>query len=303
MTRTISFVVILLSLSPALVVAQQSESPFNPQDPEIQLLKKLDWKGVDFNALEPRARCEALLALTKLLDVTGGKAAARADLLSTYLDQNQLGEEYAADPTALSEKPPPLTYEDAKKLAGAFIKTPRGEEKFGDQLANATEPLLRNYQVLYDKTCARKWSEVIESRVYVKSMADFLQRSGKWEDYVKWSTEEAARRQQQYEADLKARRAAYVEAQEEKRAAANAEHRRRVQEAQATQSLDYAMSSQSGGDGGGYDDGSSDWGYGGTWGWGANAYYVNGAYREAARERLQNRVEHWHARPAVRRRR
>jgi hypothetical protein len=299
MTRAISVAVIVLAMS---VEAQQAESPFNPQDPEIQLLKKLDWKGVDFNALDPRSRCEALLALTKLLDITGGKAAARADLLSAYLDENKLGEEYAADPTALNEKPPPITYEDAKKLAAAFIKTPQGKERFGDELADATEPLLKNYQVLYDKTCARKWAEVIESRTFVKSMADFVQRKGKWDDYLKWSKEEAERRQKQFETEQKTKQAAYVQAQEQKREAAVAEAQRRAQaerEARATQSLDYAMSSQSG-DGGGYDDGSSDWGYGGSWGWGANAYYINSGYRNDARDRVEHRVQNWRARPAAR---
>lgn len=287
----------------------KQQNPFNAQDPEIQALKKLDWKGIDYPALPTRTRCEALLALTKLLDMTGGKAEARADLLSAYLDQNKLGPEYAADATETKE-PPTLSYDDAKKVAAAFVKTPTGQAKFGDELPGASEALLRNYIALYDKTCTRKWSEVIESRAYVTSMAQFLQRKGKWDDYLKWSVDEAARQQREYEAQLKERQASYVQAEEEKQAKAYTEAQRREaaqREAQAAQQLQYAMSAQSAGDagnandgGGGNNnnntnDGSSDWGYDPTWYSGTDAFYVNSAYRAAARDRYQGRVQNWRA--------
>ncbi|HEY7117179.1 MAG TPA: hypothetical protein VH475_11355 [Tepidisphaeraceae bacterium] len=294
-------VLLLCASRPSIADPPQTESPFNVQDPEIQALKKLNWKDVDFNAQPPLIRCQALLALGKLLDMTAGKAEARADLLSDYLEQNKLGEEYAADAAAPTDKVP-LTYEDAKKVAAAFMATPRGKARFGDDLEGCSDQLLLNYQGLYNKTCTRKWDEVIESRAYVKSMAQFLQRKGKWEEYLKWSDEEANRRQQEYQAQQKAKQAAYAQAMQEKRDKALNEAQRRVeaerqaqaeQQAAALQGLDYTMTAQSSGNDGGYDDGSSDWGYGGTWGWGGNAYYVNGAYRAAARERYTNRVEHW----------
>ena len=292
------------------------QNPFNLQDPEIQALKKLDWKGIDYAALPTQTRCEALLALTKLLDMAGGKADARADLLSAYLTQYKLGPEYAADATEMKE-PPTLTYDDAKKVAAAFVKTPTGKAKFGNELPGASEALLRNYIALYDKTCTRKWHEVIESRAYVSSMAQFLQRKGKWDDYLKWSVIEAARQQQQYDAQLKERQASYVQAEEEKQAKAYTDAQRREaaqREAQAAQQLQYAMSAQSsegagnGNNGGGnnnnngndgndgnYSNGSSDGGYEPGWYGGDDAFYVNSAYRAAARDRYQGRVNNWRA--------
>ena len=295
--RIAAIMLVVGSLTLAVRGAEPAESPFNVHDPEIQALKKLNWRDMDFNALAPRERCQALLAMTALLDLVGGKADARSELMAIYIDQNKLGEDYAASEAQLTTKPM-LTYEDACKVAGAFLKTSKGQSKFGDDLQDAPDSVLKNYQTLYDKTCRRKWDEVVESRTYVQSMAQFLQKAGKWDDYLKWSAAEAAKRQQQYQEDQKAKQAAYIKAQAEKReqalnAAQKAAEARKQTELER---MSYAMQSQSGGgdDGAASDETWSDWESGSSdWGWGGDSYYVNPIWRYNARDEVRNKVTHW----------
>jgi hypothetical protein len=297
MTCRIALIVLVVgSLTYSIRGAEPAESPFNVHDPEIQALKKLNWRTVDFNALEPRERCQALLAMTALLDLVGGKADARSELLAIYIDQNKLGEDYAANEAQFANKPM-LTYEDACKVAAAFLKTSKGQSKFGDDLQDAPDSVLKNYQTLYDKTCRRKWDEVVESRTYVQSMAQFLQKAGKWDDYLKWSAAEAAKRQTQYEEDRKAKQAAYVKAQAEKHEQAlNAAQQAAEARKQAElQRMSYAMQTQSGGgEEAASDDTWNDWDSGSSdWGWGGDSYYVNQIWRYNARDEVRNKVTHW----------
>ena len=105
-------------------------SPFDKDDPEIQRLKKLDWKTADFEAQDLKTRCTALLALQNVLSMTGGKASARLDLLVDCVDQNRLGETFALQQVSIPP-PPQISYEDAKKNATAFVTSDVGRDKFG----------------------------------------------------------------------------------------------------------------------------------------------------------------------------
>src|SRR4051794_24918880 len=72
-------------------------SPFDKDDPEIATLRQLQWKGVNFDALDARTRCTATFALSKGLADLGTKADSRLDLLIDYLDDQKLGEAFATE--------------------------------------------------------------------------------------------------------------------------------------------------------------------------------------------------------------
>jgi len=96
-------------------------SPFDKDDPEIQRLRTLNWKAVDFDAQDLETRTVALLAMQQVMSMTGGKASARLELLIDYIDQNKLGEAYV-DKQQAANLPPLISYDEARKVAVAFVK-------------------------------------------------------------------------------------------------------------------------------------------------------------------------------------
>jgi hypothetical protein len=199
----------------AAAPAQVNPSPFDSQDPEILKLKALNWKAIDFDALDLKTRCTALLAMKVMLNQTGGKADARIDLLMDYMEMNKLGEKYVrelADPPEL----PHVTYDEAKKIAAAFVKSPAGANQFGDNLEGCDEQMLRAYEKMYAKASRTEFESAIEARQQARSMGVFLQKIGKFEEFSKWSLAERDRRQAEYKKKLEADRTAAAAAAQKK---------------------------------------------------------------------------------------
>src|SRR5215208_4336099 len=90
---SMSFGALLLPAMPGTALAQEQPksppqvvSPFDKDDREIQRLRTLDWKSVDFEAQDLETRTISLLAMQQVLSMTGGKASARHELLIDYFD-------------------------------------------------------------------------------------------------------------------------------------------------------------------------------------------------------------------------
>src|SRR5687767_5375027 len=84
----------VLASRPAFAADPPVDSPFDKADPEVQQLKKLNWKEGNFDAQNLRAQCITTYALAEILTVLGQKADARADLLTDYLEHQKLGEAF-----------------------------------------------------------------------------------------------------------------------------------------------------------------------------------------------------------------
>ena len=141
----------------------QVVSPFDKDDPEIQRLRTLNWKAVDFDAQDLETRTVALLAMQQVLSMTGGKASARLELLIDYFDQNKLGEAFVDKQQAVN-LPPLISYDEAKKVAVAFVKSDAGKDKFGDELAGSDDATLKAYMSMYSNSSRRTFDECIEAR-------------------------------------------------------------------------------------------------------------------------------------------
>ncbi len=169
-------------------------SPFDKDDPEIQRLRALNWKAVDFDAQDLETRTVALLAMQEVLSMTGGKASARLELLIDYFDQNKLGEAYV-DKQQAANLPPLISYDEARKVAVAFVKSEVGKDKFGDELAGSDDATLKAYMQMYGNSSRRTYEECIEARTQVRAMALFLESTGKLSEFKAWAKDEKKRRQ------------------------------------------------------------------------------------------------------------
>src|SRR5262245_28570803 len=61
-------------------------------------IKSLNWKAVDWNAAPPLEQARALMLLDDVLNDMGSQMAAEADLMSQYIDEQDLGAQFAALP-------------------------------------------------------------------------------------------------------------------------------------------------------------------------------------------------------------
>src|SRR6476646_11393347 len=183
-------------LPPALGQAQPGAvvSPFDKDDPEIQKLRQLNWKTADFEAQDLKSKCQALLAMQDVLSMAGGKASARLELLVDYLDKEKLGETFIADQESITATPL-VSYEDAKKIATAFVKSDSGRDKFGDELEGADDISLKAYFTMYSNASRRAFEECQEARYRVRAIALFLDSAGKLDDFKTWSKVEMKRKQ------------------------------------------------------------------------------------------------------------
>jgi len=275
-------------------------SPFDRSDAGVQQLKQLKWKDVNFAAQDLKTRCTAVLALKQVLTMLGGKADARIDLLVDYLNQQKLGEAFAAQMGEIPE-PVQVSYDDALKLAVAMIQSPMGAAKFDDELEGCDDSMLKAYLAMYDKSCRRAFDEVIESRHHVRAMGLFLEKQGKFEEFNKWAAAERKRRQMVFEQEQEQKRvlAVKVEVGRKEEAKAAAEEKRRLEQEQAARDMEMAMQYQQQQVAGGpqavvVDDGH--WN-GSTWYPGTGAYYANAAYRGYVRDKVGNANNNWRPRP------
>lgn len=283
--------------------ALPTTSPFDAYDPEIRAVNRLNWRNANFDALDLKTRSVALVALNQLLDVAGAKADARADMLVAYLDRNNLGAGYAAEAAAEEAAGRALTFEDAKKIAAAFIQTPEGRNQFAGEFDNSPRQMQAEYLELYEKTCRRKFDDVAEARVHVRAMARYLEKQNKLDDFLAWSAGEAQRRQKEHEAALarraeeQAREAQQRRAEARATAAAEAERKRQAEHELALRRLDYEYQLEQAGIDADrrrrdrYDDDYHNWG----WGYqsGSQYYYSGDTYRESVRNRINDSYNRW----------
>src|SRR3954466_2902384 len=189
-----SLAIPFLSVSPKSLPAAEPQpkpvlSPFDKDDPEIQKLRALNWKTIDFDAQDLETRTTALLAMQQVLSMTGGKASARLELMIDYFDQNKLGEAFVEKQQATT-LPPLISYEDARKVAVAFIGSEAGKDKFGDELEGSDDATLKAYMQMYTNSSRRTFDECQEARTQVRAMALFLESSGKLSEFKSWAKDE-----------------------------------------------------------------------------------------------------------------
>lgn len=276
-------------------------SPFDQNDPEIQRIKRLDWKSVDLNKLDALHRCAMFYVLQQGLTVMGSKADARLDLLVDYIQAHNLGTALA-EASATIPPPPALSFTDVQKMAAAFVATPDGKLRVATQFNDIADSTLPAYTQMYENAARRAFGEVVDSRHQVRLMAIFLEKQGQFDQFKTWAEAEKARRQEAYAAEMAKKRAeaqqaeaARLQQQQQQAEAAQAE-RQRQQEALAAQEMDYALQQQSQqqNDGGqqnvNYD---NDQGWNDNWYPYNNAYYANGIYRAGVRDRSQNAWQNW----------
>jgi hypothetical protein len=273
--------------------AEPAASPFDPMDPEVQFARSLKWKEASFDNLPAKSKCEALMALNRFLDMLAAKAESRADLLVAYLDAQNLGETYMAELANVPEATP-MSYEDGKKLAAAYIATSQGSAKWSGEMEDASPEMLDRYLALYDKQCRRNYAAAVAARHEVRLMGAFLQNQGKMQDYLSWSKQEVTRREAEHKKML-------AEKQSQKEAAE--QERKRQEQEQAMKRMEYAfqlekLRVEKGADSAVADNnnsGSGDYYY--NDGWGYSSYWWDTAYRSAARQRVSNASNRWGSRP------
>jgi hypothetical protein len=289
-------VALLQSHCPPVALAQAepkaTASPFDKDDPEIQKLKQLNWKDIDFNGQDIKTRCEAFLAMQDVLSMAGGKASARVELLIDYVDQEKLGEMFVDSQEAIT-LPSLITYEDAKKISMAFVKSNVGRDKFGDELEGIDDATLKAYQTMYANSSRRAFEECIEARYRVRSMALFLESTGRLEQFKTWSKAEMKRKQAARDEEVAKLRDASKEAEK-----ARQEHvlaKRKEAEQRAAAQMEAYLQSQQQPAAGGQTvivQSDDDWD-GDTWMPWTGAYYASDAYRGYVRDKFQDRWQNW----------
>jgi len=300
MTRRSCAIAITLFTSIALAQNKPAASPFDADDPEIAMIKKLDWKSADFDALTPRQQCAALMAVNKGLSVIGAKADARLDLLTSYVDQNNLGPDFESARTDIAS-PPQVSFADMEKLGAAYLLSPAGQAKLGTEFANTSDSTLSAYRNMYEKSAQREFAETVDSRLQVRDLALFLQSQGKLDEFRDWAIVERARRQAEFEqqqADAKAKAAADKTARQQEAA----ERQRQEQIAQQQMAAALAQQQQQQAQSQPQPDNSSanyesdGWWQEPAYGW-SGAYYYSNAYRGQVRDRAQNAYQRWQQSP------
>jgi hypothetical protein len=174
--------------------------------------------------------------MNHVLDEIAPVRASEAELMSAYIEAQDLGTEFAKTP-----KPPAgkqLTYTDATKIAVAMLRGPMASSSYASQLGDTSTDGLAAYQQLYDTTCQRRWGEITESVEQARWMGSFLKGKGKMQDYQAWAKVESQNRQLQYQLEMQKNAAAADAAQQAAQARAAAEQqeqeKQQLQEALAT---------------------------------------------------------------------
>src|SRR5262245_23863861 len=264
-----------------------------------ETIKKLDWKSVDWNATPPLEQARALMLLDDVLNEMGSQMAAEADLMSQYVDEQNLGEQFAALAPVEDKH---LTLEEAQRVAVAMLRGPLAASSYATSISDATGNALNAYLNLYRSTCNREWAAAVESRQHMKALTHFLQSTGKMQAFRAWVPGEIERQKKEREQEMAQKRAAAQEQEKQKReqrqqAAQDRkeqEQKQREQEEQAAAQMQQALSAaQAGDDTSTPSDGSyPDWYYGGL-GYATGVWYRDEALRGAAVARTENRMAGW----------
>jgi hypothetical protein len=296
MNRQVTIAFLAATLTGSAALAQPARVDIKTLPASI---KALDWKGVDWAATGQLERTRALMLMDDTLDELGAQLTAEADLMSEFIEQAELGDQFAAMPPAAD--PPSLTMQEAQKVAVALLRGPMAQSAYATQIADATGNVLTAYEQMYTSTCNRKWSTAVEARDQVRTMTRFLDTSGKMADYAAWVPGEVKRRAEDAKAEAEAKRAALLQQKKEeqlKREEAMLERQKQQFEKQQTaavemqQALSVAQQSQpssSGSDPYYYAGGA----YLGAAAYGTGAWYRNDAYRGAATARTERRMSGW----------
>ncbi len=265
-------------------------SPFDKDDPEILKLKQLNWKAADFEAQDLKSKCQALLAMQDVLSMASGKASARLELLVDYLDKEKLGETFIADQESVTSTPL-VSYEDAKKIATAFVKSDTGRDKFGDELEGADDVSLRAYFSMYNNASRRVFEECSEARYRVRAMALFLDSAGKLDDFKSWSKVEMKKKQAARDQEVAKLREVSKEAEKARQEQVLA--KRKDAEQRAANQMEAFLQSQQSGTGQTVVVNTDDGWDGDTWMPWTGAYYAGDAYRGYVRDKFQDRWQNW----------
>jgi hypothetical protein len=292
---------LLLPAGTALAQAEAKPSvvsPFDKDDPEIQRLRSLNWKAINFDAEDLETRTIALLAMQHVLSMMGSKASARLELLVDYIDQNKLGEAFVAKQQATT-LPPLVSYDEAKKVSVAFVKSNVGKDKFGDELTGSDDATLKAYLQMYTNSSRRAFDECIEARTQVRAIALFLQSSGKFDEFKSWAKDERKRKQAARDQETaKVREEDKVRLEQEKEARQAEQKASQQMELFMTQAQPQPQPQQQppSGDQTVIYQIEDDWD-GDTWWPGTGAYYATDAYRGYVRDKFQDRWQDWNNRP------
>ena len=294
-------------------------------------IKNLKWQTVDLSALPALDHCRALLLLNHALGELSANATSEADLMSTYIQTQNLGSQFANTPAP----PPParqLAFTDVEKIAVALLRGPMSKSYYATELGDASPAALASYGQMYERTCQRRWNEFDEAKGQVRAMASFLGNSQKLNDYQTWAAAEAARRQQQFQQKQAANQAQQQNAAAQQAAQAQrqqlqqqnqqlqqalgaAESQQQYQAQQTAQAQQQAAQAQQQADQAqqsapqGYVTGAAAYGaYGVYGGYGVPAYYGantawsrDAAYTSVARDQTEARMSSFHGAAAVRR--
>jgi hypothetical protein len=262
-----------------------------------ETIKKLDWKSVDWNATPALEQARALMLLDDVLNDIGSQMAAEADLMSQYVDEQDLGKQFAAMAPVEDKH---LTMEEAQRVAVAMLQGPMAKSSYASAMSDVPGDSLKAYLNLYGSACNREWASAVESRQQMKALARFLQSSGKMEAFKAWVPGEVERRKKEREQEMAQKRAAAEEQEkqqrEERKQAAQErkeQEQKLAEEDQASGQMQQALSAAQAGDSGQPSDGSyPDWYYGGL-GYAVGGWYRDEAYRGAAVARTENRMAGW----------
>lgn len=285
--------------------AAAQQKPTLPPDlaavPEV--IRSGEWKHVNLSDLTPLEHCQSLLLLNHVLDELAPLAAAHADLMSTYLDEQSLGHEFTEHGPPLP--PPRFTEEEGLKIAAALLRGPLADSEFSTALKDTNANGLGAYRQMYEATCARKWAEVTEAGRQLRCMGQFLKDTNRLAAYQEWAPAEVERREKQYEQEQAQRRASLAaarkeqQAQEEQARVERANEKRAAQQQQAEQALAAAqrqMSQPAAQPGGTVIVDDDSWGtnyYGAVSNVRRAAYSRDVAYGAAARNATSARISGW----------
>jgi hypothetical protein len=86
-----------------------------------------------------------------------------------------------------SHHPPHISYDDARKIAMAFVKSPTGDAKFGSEFDDCDDNMIKGYMGMYDRKALRGFDAVVQSRHEVRAMGLILEKQGRLEDFNKWA--------------------------------------------------------------------------------------------------------------------
>ncbi len=291
---------ILLGIGATEALAQQSMAKGNVAELR-QSLRGLKWESVDYDALSALERCRALTLLDHALTEIGAVATAEADLMSQYLEQQDLGAEFASSQTA--EAAPARTYEDGQKTAAALLQGPMAESRYATMYQGSDEADLKASLRLHESASRRKWSKSSEPVRNVRGMTAFLKSKDKYQSYLVWSKAESDRRQQQHEQTMAEKRAAakarseQTQVERTARAQELAQQRQQEEDSRLAQQAIYAQSAATE-QGDVVEDFDDYWYPSRYYGRPRNPrvqhWHRNGANQARAREHTNKRVNNWH---------